>query len=31
MWGDYHLMELAVMIQRLADPKKPYFTFFDQQ
>jgi unsaturated chondroitin disaccharide hydrolase len=30
MWGDYHLLELAIMLQRLADPTKPYLTFFDQ-
>ena len=29
MWGDYHMMELAVLIQRLADGG-PYLTFFDQ-
>jgi hypothetical protein len=31
MWGDYHLMELAVMIQRMGehDKRKPYLTFFD--
>ena len=27
MWGDYHLMELAVYLQRLID-QKPYLTFF---
>ncbi len=27
MWGDYHLMELAVYLQRLID-EKPYLTFF---
>ncbi|MEM6822076.1 MAG: glycosyl hydrolase [Verrucomicrobiota bacterium] len=27
MWGDYHLMELGVYIQRLIE-KKPYLTFF---
>jgi hypothetical protein len=27
LWGDYHLLELAVLIQRLAE-KKPYPTFF---
>ena len=26
MWGDYHAMELALLIQRLADGK--YYTFF---
>jgi hypothetical protein len=29
MWGDYHLLELALLIQRVAE-KKPYLTFFDQ-
>ncbi|HSV16490.1 MAG TPA: hypothetical protein VLI90_19665 [Tepidisphaeraceae bacterium] len=28
LWGDYHLVELAVMLQRLAD-EKPYLKFFD--
>ncbi len=28
LWGDYHLVELAVMLQRMAD-EKPYLTFFD--
>jgi rhamnogalacturonyl hydrolase YesR len=28
LWGDYHLVELAVMLQRLADGKA-YLTFFD--
>ncbi|WOO39409.1 hypothetical protein [Rubellicoccus peritrichatus] len=28
MWGDYHLMELAVYLQRLIE-EKPYLTFFD--
>lgn len=28
MWGDYHLMELAVYLQRLIDEEKPYLTFF---
>ena len=27
MWGDYHAMELGVMILRLAE-SKPYYTFF---
>jgi unsaturated chondroitin disaccharide hydrolase len=31
MWGDYHALELAVYLQRLADAKKPYHTFFDQK
>jgi hypothetical protein len=30
LWGDYHLLELAVLVQRLA-AKKPYLTFFDQR
>jgi len=29
MWGDYHLLELALLIQRIAE-QKPYLTFFDQ-
>jgi hypothetical protein len=29
MWGDYHLMELAILLQRQADASKPYLTFFD--
>jgi hypothetical protein len=28
MWGDYHLMELAVLIQRMGEGKR-YLTFFD--
>ncbi len=28
LWGDYHLVELAVLLQRLADGK-PYLKFFD--
>jgi unsaturated chondroitin disaccharide hydrolase len=27
MWGDYHLMELAVLLQRLLS-EKPYYTFW---
>src|SRR5207248_11420880 len=27
MWGDYHLLELGVLIARLAE-NKPYLTFF---
>jgi hypothetical protein len=27
MWGDYHVRELALMIQRMAERKPPY-TFF---
>jgi rhamnogalacturonyl hydrolase YesR len=30
MWGDYHLLELGVLIQRLAGAE-PYLTFFDQR
>ncbi len=30
MWGDYHLMELGVLIQRLADGGE-YPTFFDKE
>jgi len=26
MWGDYHAVELALLIQRLAENK--YYTFF---
>jgi len=29
MWGDYHAVELAIYLQRLADAKRPYLTFFD--
>jgi unsaturated chondroitin disaccharide hydrolase len=29
MWGDYHLLELAVYLSRLAT-NKPYLAFFDQ-
>jgi hypothetical protein len=29
MWGDYHLLELAVLIHRLAE-NGAYPTFFDQ-
>jgi hypothetical protein len=28
MWGDYHLLELAVYLKRLAG-EGPYYTFFD--
>jgi hypothetical protein len=28
MWGDYHLLELGVYLQRLIDGKA-YLTFFD--
>jgi unsaturated chondroitin disaccharide hydrolase len=27
MWGDYHMRELALYVQRLAE-KGPYLTFF---
>ena len=27
MWGDYHLREVAVYVQRLANDQ-PYYTFF---
>jgi hypothetical protein len=30
MWGDYHTAELALLLTRLANPKLPYHTFFDQ-
>ncbi|MCG3179604.1 MAG: Unsaturated chondroitin disaccharide hydrolase [Phycisphaerae bacterium] len=30
MWGDYHLLELANLIKRMAE-KGPYPTFFDQK
>jgi hypothetical protein len=29
MWGDYHLLELGVYLQRLAEGGRPYLTFFD--
>ncbi|MFV2066238.1 MAG: glycosyl hydrolase [Pirellulales bacterium] len=29
MWGDYHLLELALLIGRLARPEAPPLTFFD--
>lgn len=29
MWGDYHLREAALMVQRMID-QKPYYTFFNQ-
>ena len=28
MWGDYHLREAALLVQRMAD-SKPYYTFFN--
>jgi len=30
MWGDYHLLELAVLLQRLSDTNRPYPVFFDK-
>ena len=27
MWGDYHMRELALYVQRIAE-RKPYLTFF---
>ena len=27
MWGDYHIRELALTVQRLLE-NKPYYTFF---
>ena len=30
MWGDYHLRELALYIQRVANESAPYYAFFDQ-
>jgi hypothetical protein len=30
MWGDYHLLELAVLLQRSADASKPDLVFFDR-
>lgn len=29
LWGDYHAAELAVYIQRMADSRRPYHSFFD--
>jgi unsaturated chondroitin disaccharide hydrolase len=29
MWGDYHLLELGVYLQRLIDENGTYLTFFD--
>jgi hypothetical protein len=29
MWGDYHALELAVLLDR-AVKKRPYMTFFDR-
>jgi hypothetical protein len=29
MWGDYHLLELALLVQRLAEPRATALTFFD--
>ena len=28
MWGDYHLLELGLYIQRVASDESPYYTFF---
>ena len=28
MWGDYHLRELALYLQRVADDNSPYYSFF---
>ena len=28
MWGDYHVVELALYLQRLMDDSKPYYTFW---
>jgi unsaturated chondroitin disaccharide hydrolase len=28
LWGDYHLLELAVLIPRLANKTRPYYMFF---
>jgi hypothetical protein len=27
MWGDYHVRELALLLQRMAE-RKSYYTFF---
>ncbi len=29
LWGDYHLLELAVYVARCADPQSTYLRFFD--
>ncbi len=29
MWGDYHLREVALYVQRLTDLTQPYYTFFN--
>jgi rhamnogalacturonyl hydrolase YesR len=29
MWGDFHLLELGVYLQRLIEPNRPYLAFFD--
>jgi hypothetical protein len=29
MWGDYHLAELAVLVERMASRNQPYYCFFD--
>jgi hypothetical protein len=28
MWGDYHLLELGILLRRLASGR-PYYAFFD--
>jgi unsaturated chondroitin disaccharide hydrolase len=28
MWGDYHMREAALLVQRMID-QKPYYTFFN--
>lgn len=28
MWGDYHLLELGLLLHRMNDAKQPYYTFF---
>lgn len=30
MWGDYHLVELALYLQRMMDDSKPYYTFWGE-
>ena len=29
LWGDYHAVELAIYLQRLASENRPYYAFFD--
>jgi unsaturated chondroitin disaccharide hydrolase len=31
LWGDYHAVELAIYLQRLADDARPYYAFFDSE